>query len=348
MNIKNRIEQIILSKSNSYKFYKDYYDKHIEDKSVEEQFKEIKEEYLILRTNTWGYMNSSHYLLKTILVDYELNEPKNILKYIHELSNELLILISNICEKYGLDWWLDSSSLLGAVRHENFIPWDDEVDIGMLRKDYIEFIKLIKDEINKIGLNNIVYVDFKTHENTGNESNSFLKLIVKRETLINDESTLAVLNIFPYDFIENFDEKTLKNDYITSKRNYFNNIDSDNCLEKYYSELNLTYKKTDYIIQGVDGKYSKKNSDIFLIETNKIFPLKQVKFGENQFNAPNDINKYLQLKYDDYLVIPKLISIHHHVDSLRYNSNNEEIFEECLIKLQNINSNFNQGLYYEE
>ena len=52
-----------------------------------------------------------------------------------------------ICRKYNLRWFADSGTLLGAVRHGGFIPWDDDVDVVMFRPDYMKFQSVIEDEL---------------------------------------------------------------------------------------------------------------------------------------------------------------------------------------------------------
>jgi lipopolysaccharide cholinephosphotransferase len=54
----------------------------------------------------------------------------------------LLKIFAEVCRELGLTYWLDSGTLLGAVRHDGFIPWDDDVDVAMPRDHYEEFLRL--------------------------------------------------------------------------------------------------------------------------------------------------------------------------------------------------------------
>lgn len=68
---------------------------------------------------------------------------------IRKLQLEMLVETDRICSKYGLKYCLGYGSLLGAVRHGGFIPWDDDADILMLREDYEKFKAVSKRELAK-------------------------------------------------------------------------------------------------------------------------------------------------------------------------------------------------------
>ena len=55
---------------------------------------------------------------------------------------EIIVLFDALCKKHDLKYFLAYGTLLGAVRHEGFIPWDDDIDVGMIRSEYERFEKL--------------------------------------------------------------------------------------------------------------------------------------------------------------------------------------------------------------
>ncbi|MBN2851010.1 MAG: LicD family protein, partial [Erysipelotrichaceae bacterium] len=75
-------------------------------------------------------------------------ERRRQLRALQSVQLELLVEFDRICRKHHLNYQLFAGSLLGCVRHHGFIPWDDDVDVCLLREDYDRFCRLAKDELD--------------------------------------------------------------------------------------------------------------------------------------------------------------------------------------------------------
>lgn len=124
------------------------------------------------------------------------------LRELHKVEIEILDEIVRICEKHKIKYFLIGGTLLGAIRHKGFIPWDDDLDIGMLRKDYDRFLEICTYE-----LNDKYYLD--TRKYNKNTYLTFSK-VRKNNTTFNEKVSINLDNhkgifvdVFPYDNIKN-------------------------------------------------------------------------------------------------------------------------------------------------
>ncbi len=71
-----------------------------------------------------------------------------ILRNIQLIQLDILLEIDRICKEHKIKYFLSSGTLLGAIRHRGFIPWDDDIDIDMMRPDYERFLEIAKKELS--------------------------------------------------------------------------------------------------------------------------------------------------------------------------------------------------------
>ena len=74
---------------------------------------------------------------------------KDSLRRLQLTQLEMLKDIKKVCDKHGIRYFLSSGTLLGAVRHKGFIPWDDDLDLDMFRSDYEKFLNIAQKELGK-------------------------------------------------------------------------------------------------------------------------------------------------------------------------------------------------------
>lgn len=248
---------------------------------------------------------------------------------IKNISLQILIEIDEICRKNNIKYTLIAGTLLGAVRHKGFIPWDDDIDIAMTRKDYQNFADYCATHNTTFELKSI---------DTDEQYHYLFAKACSRDTIVfekignrsNCEYGVFV-DIFPMDYVgdtleeakENIDRMKLNRSLIIAynwkkfQRNHRNpiwkesvrfvfyvitraiNIESiEKRTEDFYIELTNT--KTRYVADAVDNGYSYKaivSSELFEKYT-------ELEFEGYKFIALQGYDDWLKQTYGNYMELP--------------------------------------------
>ena len=97
---------------------------------------------------------------------------KNTLKHVQDVQLMILKDFIEICEKNNLEYYAYGGTIIGAIRHEGFIPWDDDIDLLMLREDYEKFLKIMdemqSEKYEELSINNQGLAEWKRFESKKN------------------------------------------------------------------------------------------------------------------------------------------------------------------------------------
>ena len=229
-----------------------------------------------------------------------------------QLANlALLKELDYVCKNNNLKYMLDGGTLLGAVRHKGFIPWDDDIDILMFREDYDKIIEAFKSTSR----NSDIYATFVRDKLTNGQY--YIKVQHKK-------CPYLFVDIFPLDIYgekldTNQQKRKTKEIYkiINNLKSKINNDMSDEDLKSLLKDImqekvlsknsNQDSNKSCYVY-GIEFFHQIKN---WFLDKEIVLPLQEIEFEGSKFLTVNNPKIFLENIYGDYMSYPKKIKILH-------------------------------------
>lgn len=255
---------------------------------------------------------------------------KQQLRQLQLLELKILKEIKRICEQNNIKYFLIGGSLIGAVRHNGFIPWDDDIDIAMMRKDFDRFVEIAEKSISH------EFFVQTPESDSGNTDYGIARVRLNGTSFIQESNKNVSMHhgifvdVFPFDNLP--DNKISAFFYgscfpllkrVYAKRNKYTPSPKskskklllcfasiclfpvpDKTLKKWLENYHKKYidKKTKYsfLLTGSWG-YKKERHETSLLEK----PVIMHPFEDDVFPIPVDFHEYLTPQYGDYMRLPE-------------------------------------------
>lgn len=253
------------------------------------------------------------------------------LRKIQKLGVETLGEFIRICEKYDLSYFAISGTAIGSVRHQGFIPWDDDCDVGMLRKDYDRFVEVAPLELS--GRYELYSASLQKQV-----QGFYLQMFPKGSVFMTRKNARwplhpgIKLDIFPYD---NVPSEGKKRGRLYQKLRFWNRLyiirntktpcfDENNwktvlvravCRVSYYilklgPSVDTIVAQYDRLMRSYEGTsdyytiLDDANPDWWVIRQEELYPMTKGRFETLTVNLPAANDAMLKRQYGDYWKLP--------------------------------------------
>lgn len=236
-------------------------------------------------------------------------QAQGLLRDIQLANLALLKELAYVCEKNNFKYILDAGTLLGAMRHSRFIPWDDDIDILMFREDYEKIVSAFKNTTR----NSDIYAEY--HRDKDTNSQYFIKIKHKKCPFLG-------VDIFPLDSYGK--HLSLKEQLIATNKickilkhlkkeinPNISNKETKTILTKTMKEkilLSSANENGDFVY-GVDFAHKLKN---WFLDRDIVLPLRKIQFEDSKYTTVNKPKEFLKNIYGDYMKYPKKMKILHY------------------------------------
>jgi len=239
-------------------------------------------------------------------------DPK-VLRKAQLIMLEMLIEFDAICKKHQLQYWLDSGTLLGAVRHQGFIPWDDDIDLSMPVEDYNKFLKIAESELSS-------EIFFQTSQTDKDFKFDYVKLRSNKASVVEiheKDKTVkyhqgVFIDIFPMLTIENTEankelyDNTFKKIRDVSSISLHTPDGTDDPVKRAALVATLNQKHLGWEVKKSKVVYGGEMPDVAAwFDIDEVFPLTTMVFEGRSFPVPYNPDHYLDAIYSfDYMQLP--------------------------------------------
>lgn len=239
---------------------------------------------------------------------------------------EMLQDFDAICKKHDIPYWLSSGTMLGCVRHQGFIPWDDDLDVEMLREDFERLIKVLPQELPS-------HLAIQTHDTDPGYFFSFPKLRDLRshiEEVNRYDQRFKYQGIYIDIFLLEKTPKWMQKLYCHTLGHTYKILKNESLDEKTKSrKVEWWYNLNHRYIYPVMRFLSRFHVSRLVHHTfgtpyhaerclDEIFPLTTAEFEGVSLPVPNNCDKYLRRMYGDYMKLPDIENLHPHYDKLTF------------------------------
>ena len=258
------------------------------------------------------------------------------LKKLQATELEILLVFKKWCNENNITWFIDSGTCLGAMRHQGFIPWDDDIDVGLPRKDYERLLALSKDGFPE---------GYSIHTSEDDGYTSLFAKMYKDETVFATQTTEEAggsqgiyIDIFPYDYLHNDPERRTKQERRCANLQklmymyYLGNVEVPHIgligkLEKLLCRIGHFLVKPFVTPQRIQKRFDfeaqrgTEGSGVLEclpfagyappIGEEVLFPVCELEFEGLKFPGPCNAERYLELMYGDWTALPPPIEERH-------------------------------------